>query len=105
MNGFSKLEICLAQTKTVPQFTFSSIWKVVLTVFSFNLGFRDMSCDWLRGNFLRCHVHSSFLLSSPGSFLCLLRAKNIKLSLAFGFSFSKLFGFGGCLSLLSFSFS
>src|SRR4051794_6589213 len=99
MNGFSKLEICLAQTQTVPQFTFPSIWKFVLTVFSFSLGFGGRSCDWLRWNFLRRHVHSSFLLSSPSRFLCSLGANNIKLSLAFGFSFSKLFGFGGCLSL------
>src|SRR4051812_28629730 len=77
----------------------------MLAVISLILNFGASSRDRLRGNSFGCRVHCCFLLSSSSFSFCFLGPYSVKGSLALGFGFSKLFGFGGSLGLIFFCFS
>src|SRR4051812_41490132 len=77
----------------------------MMAVISLSLSFGGSSRDRLRGNSFWDRVHCCFLLSGSCFFFCFLCSHNVQGSLALGFGFSKLFGFGGSLGLICFCFS
>src|SRR4051812_30148279 len=77
----------------------------MMVVISLCLSFGGSSRDRLRGNNFGSRVHCCFLLSSSSFSFCLLCPYSVKSSLALGFGFDKLFGFGGSLGLIFFCFS
>src|SRR4051812_19478905 len=77
----------------------------MLDVISLSLCFGGSSRDRLRGNNFGGRVHCCFLLGGSCLFFSFLCSHNVQGSLALGFGFNKLFGFGGSLGLIFFCFS